>query len=43
MDTLAGRLAQEYPETDKGWDAIVQPLHDSLTIGQRLPPRAFFF
>jgi hypothetical protein len=43
MDTLAGRLAQEYPETDKGWDAIVQPLHDYLTIGRRLPPRAFFF
>jgi hypothetical protein len=42
MDTLVGRLAQEYPETDKGWDAIVQPLHDSLTIGRRLPPRAFF-
>ena len=31
MDTLAGRLAREYPETDKGWGAIVQPLHDYLT------------
>ncbi|HEV7785208.1 MAG TPA: ADOP family duplicated permease, partial [Thermoanaerobaculia bacterium] len=31
IDTLAGRLAREYPETDKGWGAIVQPLHDYLT------------
>ena len=31
MDTLAGRLAREYPETDKGWGAIVQPLHEYLT------------
>jgi putative ABC transport system permease protein len=31
MDTLAGRLAQQYPEADKGWTAVVQPLHDYLT------------
>jgi putative ABC transport system permease protein len=31
MDALAGRLAREYPDTDKGWSAIVQPLHDYLT------------
>jgi putative ABC transport system permease protein len=31
MDTLAGRLAREYPEADKGWTAVVQPLHDYLT------------
>jgi len=31
MDNLAGRLAREYPEADKGWTAVVQPLHDYLT------------
>jgi predicted permease len=31
MDTLAGRLAQQYPEADKGWTAVVQPLQDYLT------------
>ncbi|HEX4497527.1 MAG TPA: ABC transporter permease [Thermoanaerobaculia bacterium] len=31
MDTLAGRLAQAYPDTDKGWSAVVQPLHEYLT------------
>jgi predicted permease len=31
MDTLAGRLARAYPETDKGWSVFVQPLHDYLT------------
>ncbi|HEY4573791.1 MAG TPA: ABC transporter permease, partial [Thermoanaerobaculia bacterium] len=31
MDTLAGRLARQYPEADKGWTAVVQPLHDYLT------------
>jgi putative ABC transport system permease protein len=31
MDALAGRLAQQYPEADKGWTAVVQPLHDYLT------------
>jgi putative ABC transport system permease protein len=36
MDTLAGRLAREYPDTDKGWGAIVQPLHDYLTGRVRL-------
>jgi predicted permease len=31
MDTLAGRLARQYPEADKGWTAVVQPLQDYLT------------
>ncbi len=31
MDTLAGRLARQYPEADKGWATVVQPLHDYLT------------
>jgi putative ABC transport system permease protein len=35
MATLAGRLAREYPDTDKGWSAIVQPLHDYLVGGVR--------
>jgi predicted permease len=35
MDTLAGRLAQQYPEADKGWTAVVQPLHDYLTARVR--------
>jgi putative ABC transport system permease protein len=36
VDTLAGRLAREYPDTDKGWSAIVQPLHDYL-VGRVRP------
>jgi predicted permease len=35
MDTLAGRLARAYPETDKGWSVFVQPLHDYLTARVR--------
>jgi predicted permease len=35
MDTLAGRLARQYPEADKGWTAVVQPLHDYLTERMR--------
>ena len=31
MDTLAGRFSRAYPEADKGWTAVVQPLHDYLT------------
>ncbi|HSU84636.1 MAG TPA: ABC transporter permease, partial [Thermoanaerobaculia bacterium] len=36
MDTLAGRLARAYPETDKGWSVFVQPLRDYL--GARVRP-----
>ncbi len=31
MDTLADRFARAYPEADKGWTTLVQPLHDYLT------------
>src|SRR5262249_34032044 len=31
MDTLAARLAREYPEADKGWGAVVRPLQEYLT------------
>ena len=30
MDAISARLAGEYPEDDKGWGAIVVPLHDDL-------------
>jgi putative ABC transport system permease protein len=30
MDAISTRLANEYPEADKGWGAIVVPLHDDL-------------
>jgi predicted permease len=35
MDTLAGRLAREYPATDKGWGAAVKPLHEYLVAAVR--------
>jgi putative ABC transport system permease protein len=30
MDTISGRLQQEYPEDDKGWGAIVVPLREEM-------------
>ncbi|HJT69811.1 MAG TPA: ABC transporter permease [Terriglobales bacterium] len=30
MDTISNRLAQEYPEDDKGWGAVVLPLHADM-------------
>ena len=30
MNTISGRLEQLYPEDDKGWGAVVVPLHDDL-------------
>jgi hypothetical protein len=30
MDTISQRLEQSYPEDDKGWGAVVVPLHDDL-------------
>src|SRR6185437_2737105 len=30
MDTISNRLAQEYPQDDKGWGAVVLPLHTDM-------------
>jgi putative ABC transport system permease protein len=30
MDAISARLADQYPEDDKGWGAVVVPLHDDL-------------
>jgi len=30
MNTISSRLEQQYPEDDKGWGAVVVPLHDDL-------------
>jgi predicted permease len=30
MNTISSRLEQQYPEDDKGWGAIVRPLHDDM-------------
>jgi putative ABC transport system permease protein len=35
MNTISGRLQQLYPEDDKGWGAIVVPLHDDLVADVR--------
>jgi putative ABC transport system permease protein len=30
MNTISSRLEQQYPEDDKGWGAVVVPLHDDM-------------
>jgi predicted permease len=35
MNTISSRLAQQYPEVDKGWGAVVLPLHDDLVSDVR--------
>ncbi len=30
MNTISSRLEQQYPEDDKGWGALVVPLHDDM-------------
>jgi putative ABC transport system permease protein len=35
MNTLSAQLEQQYPEDDKGWGAIVVPLHDDLVSDVR--------
>jgi putative ABC transport system permease protein len=35
MNTISGRLEQLYPEDDKGWGAVVVPLHDDLVSDVR--------
>jgi putative ABC transport system permease protein len=35
MDTISGRLQQLYPEDDKGWGAVVVPMHDDLVSDVR--------
>jgi len=35
MDTISSRLAQQYPEDDKGWGAVVVPLREDLVSDVR--------
>ena len=35
MNTISSRLEQSYPEDDKGWGAVVTPLHDDLVSDVR--------
>jgi predicted permease len=35
MDAISGRLQQEYPADDKGWGAVVVPMHDDLVSDVR--------
>ena len=35
MNTISNRLEQQYPEDDKGWGAVVIPLHDDLVSDVR--------
>ena len=35
MNTISSRLEQQYPEDNKGWGAIVVPLHDDLVSDVR--------
>ncbi len=35
MNTISGRLEQLYPADDKGWGAVVVPLHDDLVSDVR--------
>jgi predicted permease len=37
MTVISDRLAQAYPEEDKGWGAVVNPLRDDLVGDARLP------
>src|SRR5215467_10527560 len=30
MNTISARLEQQYPEDDKGWGAVVRPLHEDM-------------
>jgi len=36
MNTISSRLEQQYPEDNKGWGAVVVPLHDDLVSDVRL-------
>ncbi len=35
MNTISSRLAQLYPDDDKGWGAVVVPLHDDMVSDVR--------
>jgi len=35
LDTIMARLAQQYPDTNRNWSALVIPLHDRLVGGAR--------
>jgi predicted permease len=36
MNTISGRLAQQYPADDSGWGAVVVPMHEEL-VGEVRP------
>jgi putative ABC transport system permease protein len=35
LQSLAGRLASEYPASNRGWGVVLEPLHQSLVRGLR--------
>jgi predicted permease len=35
MNTISGRLEEQYPEDDRGWGAVIVPLHDDLVSDVR--------
>ncbi|MGE5567808.1 MAG: ABC transporter permease [Rhodospirillales bacterium] len=35
MNAIAANIARQYPESNKGWGAIVDPVHEALTRGPR--------
>src|SRR5438309_9230313 len=35
MNTISSRLEQQYPEDNKGWGAVVVPLHDDMVSDVR--------
>lgn len=42
MNTISSRLAQQYPEADKGWGAVLVPLHEDL-VGEIRPALLVLF
>jgi putative ABC transport system permease protein len=42
MTAIAGRLSQEYPDTNKGWGVAVLPMREALTAEARTPSAILF-
>jgi putative ABC transport system permease protein len=42
MSTISSRLEQQYPEEDRGWGAVVIPLHEDLVGDNRTPLLVLF-